>query len=94
MIGVQDRKGGRRQSPVQIRARRTLALLKARIAKLQTDLENELKKHEATPRESILQRVRRVQNNPKWLARVRAQYTPTVSQRTLELNDEFPLTAE
>ena len=40
-----------------------------------------------------LMRIRRIQNDPKWIGELRDQYNPAVSKRTLELNEEFPLQA-
>jgi hypothetical protein len=92
MTGVQDKKSKQSQTAARlsIQAEKAMALLKTKIARLQKELEES----HAGRRGSLLAHVRQIQNDPKWRERVRAQYTPAVSQRTLKLNNEFPLPAE
>jgi hypothetical protein len=92
MTGVREKKSKRGQASGQVanQATTTLVLLQIQIAKLQ----REINKIKVSSRESLLARVRKMQNDPKWMRRVRSQYTKAVSERTLELNEEIPLHVE
>jgi hypothetical protein len=70
-----------------------MALLKAKIARLQKELQVSSREGLLAHR-NLLTHVRQIQNDPKWRQRVRAQYTEEVSQRTLELNEALPLDVE
>ena len=62
------------------------ASIKRRAEELEQELKDLLAGQKGT-----LARIKGIQNDTEWLQQVRDQYTESVSKRTLELNEEFPL---